>query len=281
MNKKNKYSVLMSVYKKDSPEYLQIALKSIYEQQSIKPDEIVIAVDGPIPENLRKVLDSFKKDKEKIVKIIQQEQNKGLGEALKKGTEYCTGDYIFRMDSDDISVFDRFEKQIDYIEKHSNIDVLGGNIAEFQKSIDEENKRLRVCPMNHEDIVKMGKKRNPMNHVTVCIKKEALVNSGGYQSLLYLEDYYLWLRMIVNNCKLENLNETLVLVRVGNGFEGRRSTKKHIEGWRTLQNFMKKNKMINFLEAKLNMIYIRVFVSTPPWIKKIIYKFILRKTDNI
>lgn len=281
MNKKNKYSVLMSVYKKDSPEYLQIALKSIYEQQSIKPDEIVIVVDGPIPENLRKVLDSFKKDKEKIVKIIQQEQNKGLGEALKKGTEYCTGDYIFRMDSDDISVFDRFEKQINYIEKHSNIDVLGGNIAEFQKSIDEENKRLRVCPMNHEDIVKMGKKRNPMNHVTVCIKKEALVNSGGYQSLLYLEDYYLWLRMIVNNCKLENLNETLVLVRVGNGFEGRRSTKKHIEGWRTLQNFMKKNKMINFLEAKLNMIYIRVFVSTPPWIKKIIYKFILRKTDNI
>ena len=204
-----------------------------------------------------------------------------MGEALKKGTEYCTGDYIFRMDSDDISVFDRFEKQINYIEKHSNIDVLGGNIAEFQKSIDEENKRLRVCPMNHEDIVKMGKKRNPMNHVTVCIKKEALVNSGGYQSLLYLEDYYLWLRMIVNNCKLENLNETLVLVRVGNGFEGRRSTKKYIEGWKTLQNFMKKNKMINFLEAKLNMIYIRVFVSTPPWIKKIIYKFILRKTDNI
>ncbi len=281
MNKKNKYSVLMSVYKKDSPEYLQIALKSIYEQQSIKPDEIVIVVDGPIPENLREVLDSFKKDKEKIVKIIQQEQNKGLGEALKKGTEYCTGDYIFRMDSDDISVFDRFEKQINYIEKHSNIDVLGGNIAEFQKSIDEENKRLRVCPMNHEDIVKMGKKRNPMNHVTVCIKKEALVNSGGYQSLLYLEDYYLWLRMIVNNCKLENLNETLVLVRVGNGFEGRRSTKKYIEGWKTLQNFMKKNKMINFIEAKLNMIYIRVFVSTPPWLKKIIYKFILRKTDNI
>ncbi len=281
MNKKNKYSVLMSVYKKDSPEYLQIALKSIYEQQSIKPDEIVIVVDGPIPENLRKVLDSFKKDKEKIVKIIQQEQNKGLGEALKEGTEYCTGDYIFRMDSDDISVFDRFEKQINYIEKHSNIDVLGGNIAEFQKSIDEENKRLRVCPMNHEDIVKMGKKRNPMNHVTVCIKKEALVNSGGYQSLLYLEDYYLWLRMIVNNCKLENLNETLVLVRVGNGFEGRRSTKKYIEGWKTLQNFMKKNKMINFIEAKLNMIYIRVFVSTPPWLKKIIYKFILRKTDNI
>ena len=223
----------------------------------------------------------YKTIKEKIVKIIQQEQNKGLGEALKKGTEYCTGDYIFRMDSDDISVFDRFEKQINYIEKHSNIDVLGGNIAEFQKSIDEENKRLRVCPMNHEDIVKMGKKRNPMNHVTVCIKKEALVNSGGYQSLLYLEDYYLWLRMIVNNCKLENLNETLVLVRVGNGFEGRRSTKKYIEGWKTLQNFMKKNKMINFLEAKLNMIYIRVFVSTPPWLKKIIYKFILRKTDSI
>ena len=114
--------------------------------------------------------------------------------------------------------------------------------------------------MNHEDIVKMGKKRNPMNHVTVCIKKEALVNSGGYQSLLYLEDYYLWLRMIVNNCKLENLNETLVLVRVGNGFEGRRSTKKYIEGWKTLQNFMKKNIIILFSFILL-IVILAVFIT--------------------
>ena len=277
MNIKNKYSVLMSVYKNDLPEHLKMALESIYENQSIKPDEIIIVIDGQVSEDINKVLTDFKKNKEKVVKIIQQEQNKGLGEALKIGSEYCTGDYIFRMDSDDISVFDRFEKQINYLEKHSDIDVLGGNIAEFNYSIEEEDKRLRVCPTSHESIVKMGKKRNPMNHVTVCIKKDALINSGGYKSLLYLEDYYLWLRMIVNNCKLANLNETLVMVRVGNGFEGRRSTKQHVEGWRTLQDFMRKNLIINPLQSKLNMMYIKIFVLIPPSFKKIIYKFLLRK----
>ena len=168
-----KYSVLMSVYKNDNPDFLKIALESIYEKQTRKPDEIVVVFDGPLTELLYTVLDEFAKGKESIVHYLPQKVNLGLGEALRIGSSFCSGDYILRMDSDDISVPERFEKQIAYLEAHPEVDVLGADIAEFQDSPDEEM-RLRVCPERHEDIVRMGKKRNPMNHVSVCLKREAL-----------------------------------------------------------------------------------------------------------
>lgn len=271
-----KYSVLMSVYKNDDPDFLKIALESIYEKQTRKPDEIVVVFDGPLTEKLYEVLETFAADKKDVVRYFPQEVNRGLGEALRIGAEQCTGDYIFRMDSDDISDPCRFEKQIAYVESHPEIDVLGTDIAEFQQSTDEDM-RLRVCPENHEDIVKMGKKRNPMNHVTVCMKRVALEKCGGYKSLLLLEDYYLWLRMIAAGCTLANIHESLVYVRVGNGFDSKRSSKVRITGWKVLQDFMLEHGMINKAEAMINMMYIRVFVNTPPGLKKKIYSVLLRK----
>ena len=272
-----RYSVLMSVYKNDSPDYLKLALESIYEKQTRKPDEIVVVFDGPIPDELHLVLDNFRMGKENVVFYYPQEINRGLGEALRIGSERCTGDYILRMDSDDISAPERFSKQIMYVETHPEIDVLGTDIAEFQVSEYEENKRVRACPAVHDDIVKMGKKRNPMNHVTVCIKREALKKCGGYETLLLLEDYYLWLKMIVAGCKLANLNETLVYVRVGNGFNSKRGSKTRIVGWRTLQNYMLENGLINKKEARVNMFYIKTFVYMPSWLKALVYRYFLRR----
>lgn len=271
------YSVLMSVYKNDSPTFLKLALESIYEKQTRKPDEIVVVFDGPITDELSDVLNSFQIGKENIVFYYPQEINRGLGEALRIGSEKCTGDYIFRMDSDDISDPERFAKQVAYVEAHTEIDVLGTDIAEFQMSEQEENKRVRVCPATHEDIVKMGKKRNPMNHVSACIKRTALQKCGGYKTLLLLEDYYLWLNMIAAGCKLANINESLVYVRVGNGFDSKRGSKERIKGWRVLQDFMLEHKMITKHEARMNMIYIWGFVKTPVKLKKFLYNKILRK----
>lgn len=271
-----KYSVLMSVYKNDSPKYLDIALKSVYETQTRKPDEIIIVFDGPLTEELYEVLDNFKADKEDVVKCCPLKKNMGLGQALKIGTEMCLGDYIFRMDADDISERTRFEKQITYMEKHPKVDVLGTDIAEFECSPDE-NMRLRICPDKHVDIVKMAKKRNPMNHVSVCIKKEALMKCGGYENVLLLEDYYLWLKMIVAGCHFANLHESLVWVRIGNGFNLKRGSKQRIQGWKILQDYMLEHSLINKFEAKMNMLYIYLFVNTPPGIKKVLYMFFLRK----
>ena len=124
---------------------------------------------------------------------------------------------------------------------------------------------------------KMGKKRNPMNHVTVCIKKTALIKCGGYQTLLLLEDYYLWLRMIATGGRLANINESLVYVRVGNGFDSKRGSKERIIGWKVLQDFMVEHHMITKMEARMNMLYIRGFVKTPAWLKKLLYQKLLRK----
>ena len=272
-----KYSVLMSVYKKDSPDYLELALKSIYDDQTRKPDEIVVVFDGPLTPELQEVLDRFKTRVGDVVKYYPQEINRGLGEALRIGSEFCTGDYILRMDSDDVSAPTRFEKQIAFIETHPEIDVVGTDIAEFNQSPDEPNQRVRSCPPEHNAIVQMGKKRSPMNHVTTCIKTTALQKSGGYQTLLLLEDYYLWLRMIAAGCKLANINESLVFVRVGNGFDSKRGSKTRITGWRVLQDFMVSHGIISKREARRNMISIRVFVWTPGWLKKRLYEKVLRK----
>ena len=273
-----RYSVLMSVYKNDSPDFLKLALESIYDKQSRKPDEIVVVFDGPITCELTSVLNNFLVGKEDVVKYYPQDVNRGLGEALRIGSEKCSGDYILRMDADDISDSARFEKQIAYVETHPEIDVLGTDIAEFQNSPECEGMRVRACPASHDKIVKMGKRRNPMNHVTACIKRSALEKSGGYQTLLLLEDYYLWLNMIASGCKLANINESLVYVRVGNGFDSKRGSKKRIEGWKVLQDFMVEHGMITKSEARINMLYIWGFVNTPAWLKKFFYEKILRKS---
>ena len=273
-----KFSVLMSVYKNDDPDFLDIALKSIYDDQTKKPDEIVVVFDGPLTDELYRVLNDFAKDKGDVVKYYPQEVNRGLGEALRIGSEHCTGDYIFRMDSDDISLPQRFEKQISYVEANPHIDVVGTDIAEFHTNPNEGELRVRACPVDHADIVRMGKRRNPMNHVTVCIKRSALQKCGGYESLLLLEDYYLWLKMIVAGCVLGNLNEALVYVRIGNGFHSRRGSKTRIKGWKRLQTYMVANGLINKLEAFANMVYIRAFTYCPAWLKKIVYDKVLRKS---
>lgn len=272
-----KYSVLMSVYKNDSPEFLKLALESIYGRQTRKPDEIVVVFDGPLTDDLYQALDSFRQGKEDKVRYYPQKVNRGLGDALRIGSEKCTGDYIFRMDADDVSDPKRFEKQIAYIESHPEIDVLGTDIAEFRVSHTEENMRVRACPASHDQIVDMGKKRNPMNHVSTCIKKDALFKAGGYRPLLLLEDYYLWLNMIAAGCKLANINELLVYVRTGDDFNLRRGLKQRIVGWKVLQEFMVGHNMITKKEAALNMLYINAFVRMPPWVKKIAYAALLRK----
>lgn len=267
----------MSVYKNDSPEFLKIALESIYENQTRKPDEVVVVFDGPLTKELYDVLFNYQKNREDVIKYVPLEVNQGLGAALRVGSEKCTGDYILRMDSDDISEPTRFEKQIEYIEKHPEIDALGTDISEFQESLSETNMRKRICPAEHDDIVKMGKKRNPMNHVTACIKKSALIGCGGYESLLLLEDYFLWLKLIVAGYKLANINETLVYVRVGNGFESKRGSQARVVGWKNLQKYMLDNGLINKREAWMNMFYIKFFVGTPVWLKKFLYTNVLRK----
>ena len=162
------FSVLMSVYKNDNPVYFERALNSIYEEQTLKPNQIVLVLDGDIPKVLEKVIDKFKVSNSGILTIVPLEKNVGLGEALRIGTDFCEHTYICRMDSDDISNPLRFEKQIKYMENNKEIDVVGSNILEFVNDLnDSQPKMLRQVPNSNTEILNFAKKRNPMNHVTV------------------------------------------------------------------------------------------------------------------
>ena len=238
------FSVAMSVYKSDNAVFFSRALDSITESQTVIPNEIVLVVDGPVSKEINDVIGKYTK-KYGIFKVIRLKKNVGLGRALKVAIENSTYDLIARMDSDDISVPTRFEEQLRYFELNPETDVLGGDITEF---IGEENNIVgkRVVPLTNDSIREFMKERCGMNHVSVMYKKEAVKQAGGYQDLFWNEDYYLWIRMWLNNAVFANIGSALVNVRVGEDMYRRRGGSKYFKSEKKLQDYMLKYGMISY-----------------------------------
>ena len=217
------FSVLLSVYSKEKAAYLQEALFSI-EKQTLKPDEIILVKDGPLTEELDAAIAHFIEYSYIPYTIIPLERNVGLGEALNRGLFVCSYEWVVRMDADDIALPDRFEKQFAYLEKYPDTDILGGWICEFDCDAAQCDRERRV-PSSHDEIVHFAKYRNPLNHMTVVFRKEAVLDAGGYKPMNGFEDYYLWMRMLQKGKRFANLPEVLVKVRAGRDLIRRR------QGW--------------------------------------------------
>ena len=213
------FSVLMSSYIKDNPDELRIALKSIWDNQTVKPAEIVIVKDGPLTHELDAVIAEFAQ--RAPVKTVPLPQNVGLGQALAVGLTHCTCDYVARMDGDDISVPDRFEKQCAYIAMYPDTDILGGEIVEFVGSFDHICAARRV-PEANKEIHKCCRARSPFNHASVIFRREFILQIGNYESLDKYEDYWLWIRAVHAGAKCANLQETLLNARAGDNMISRR-----------------------------------------------------------
>lgn len=246
-----KYSVLMSLYIKEKPEYLNEAIKSMIEQ-TLKPNEIVIVKDGPITTELQNILDKYVKKYPNLFNIVGYKENKGLGYALNFGLEYCRNELVARMDTDDISKSNRCEEQIKLFKKYPEIDIVGGDISEF---IDFENNIVscRRVPKLDKEIKEYLKIRCPLNHVTVMFKKSSVKKSGGYLDLFWNEDYYLWIRMAEKGCIMENTGTILVNVRIGKGMYQRRGGKKYFKSEKYLQDYMLSKKIIDKKTYILNV----------------------------
>lgn len=213
-----KFTVLMSVYYKENPRYLDESLNSL-AVQTYQSDEIILVIDGGISNELQVVIDKWIK----LLPIITipLEKNVGLGKALNIGIKHATNNIVARMDTDDVRVPERFEKQIKYFEENANTIILGGAIEEYNESLDMKIGRRFSCVSNDE-IVDYSVKRNPFNHMTVMFNKNFILNVGGYHHHLYMEDYNLWLRCIARGAICHNLSDTLVLVRAGDKMIERR-----------------------------------------------------------
>ena len=271
-----KFSVAMSVYKNDNPEWFDIALDSIVTQ-TIPPNEIILIIDGPVASEIHNVIGKYESLYENLFKVIEFKENKGLGIALKTAVENCSYELIARMDSDDISIKNRFEQQLKCFEDNPNIDIVGGDIAEF---IDEESNIVgkRIVPQSDEEIKSYMKKRCPFNHMTVMFKKSTLLKVGNYKDWFWNEDYYLWIRMFLNYAVFANTGTVLVNVRVGKDMYARRGGIKYFLSEAKLQKFMYRKGIITFLRAFINIL-LRLILQLlmPNWCRAVLFKTLARK----
>lgn len=272
---KNRFSVLMSVYRNDNPQYLRTAVESISTKQTLKPDEIILVVDGPVPAELSNVIKQLSNEIP-CLKSQWLNENGGLGNALNIGMTKTSYDLVARMDADDISLPDRFEKQIAYMEEHPDIAVCGGQISEFIGSPDNIV-GYRKVPLSAEDCRIYFKDRDPLNHMTVMLRKDAVLSVGNYQSWHLDEDTYLWGRLLKQGYKLANLPDILVNVRVGSQMYARRG------GWTYFKSDSKilKWKLDNGLISKKRFIYnymarFCVQVMMPNSLRAWVFKQLLR-----
>ena len=253
----NKFSVCTSVYKNDKPEFVRVALDSMLVEQTVKPDEIILVQDGPVSYETSRLLLEYKDKYGEKFNVIKLEENKGLGNALMLGVENAKYDIIARMDSDDICLQDRFEKQLAYLEDHPECDIIGGQITEFIGEPDNIVGRREV-PLTNDEIYNYMKSRCAFNHVTVMFRKEAVLKAGNYKDWFWNEDYYLWVRMMMAGCKFANIPDVAVNVRSGADQYARRGGKKYFDSEIGIKKLMMDKGMITRKEYIVN--YIQRFI---------------------
>lgn len=269
------FSVLMSVYKNEKSTYLNASLKSI-ENQTVVPDEIILVEDGPLTKELYEVIDTHRNMFGKGFKVVVLNKNQGLGNALRIGTKYVSTKWIARMDTDDIAVPNRFELQVKEIEKNPQLAVIGGQVDEFEGSIDNIVGK-RTVPCSQVDIYKFIKWRSPFNHPTVMINKTMLEKVGGYENKGKLEDYFLWAKIIAKGYAVRNLPQVLVHMRVDSGMYDRRGELKNLKPILELRNFLNRNHLINPFEKYLGDLLMLSNIIVPSSFRKIVYSNFLHK----
>ncbi len=270
-----KFSCLMSLYKKENPAYFKVAMDSILNQ-TLLPTEVVLVKDGRLTDELDAIIADYVERYPKLFKIVAFEQNRGLGLALRDGVLACSYDYIARMDTDDIADKHRFEKQFAYLEKHEDLAILGSCITEFSTNPNEPD-TITDLPCAYDEIVKFSKKRNPFRHMTLILKKSAVLDSGNYRDFLWFEDYDLWIRIIQKGYIVENLSEYLVNVRADDEMFARRGGWKYLKQDIKFQKFLYEIGFVGITQLVFNIMIRGTMRLIHPSVKVFIYKNFLRK----
>ncbi|MBO4985110.1 MAG: glycosyltransferase [Bacteroides sp.] len=230
------FSVLLSVYIKEQPIFLEQSLASILNQTLIPP-EIVLIKDGSLTTELDLIIKKYQNEVP-MIKVIQLPQNQGLGKALNEGLKHCSHELVARMDTDDIAKSNRFERQIQVFEEHPEVDIVSAWIEEFEGEVNNVVS-VRKLPETHAELYNYAKLRCPINHPVAMFKKSAVLAAGGYQHFPLFEDYYLWVRMLMNGAKFHNIQESLLYFRFSPDMFKRRG------GWKYAKDELRFQKMLH------------------------------------
>ena len=247
------FSVSMCVYGGDNADWFDASLESVINQ-TLKPNEIVLVVDGPVPQKIDDIVQKYNRICEDKIyfNVVRLPSNEGHGNARRKSLNHCQYEYVALMDADDISVPERFEKQLDCFLQDDTLSIVGGNIVEFISDTGETAGK-RIVPQEDAQIKTYMKSRCPMNQVTVMFKKHDVEEVGGYIDWYCEEDYYLWLRLALANKRFFNLDDILVRVRVGNEMYNRRGGLEYFKSEAKLQKYMFNNHVIGIGTYTINV----------------------------
>lgn len=274
MGEERAYSVLMSVYHKEKAEYLQQSMDSIFSQ-TVPTDDFVLVCDGVLNSALDLVIEKMQEKFGDRLNVIRLEKNGGLGNALNIGIKHCSNELVARMDSDDIAYPDRCERQLQVFRKMKNVAVCSGIVEEFSDT-PERTETRRVPPETQEEILLFAKRRNPFNHPCVMYKKSVVEAVGGYQEFYLLEDYYLWLRMLMNGYEGYNIQEPLLHMRAGKSMYLRRSGWEYAKSQKALFQYMKEQKFISTNEYIQSVLLRGLSSLSPNWLRKMMFETLLR-----
>lgn len=265
----------MTIYKTENPVFLNDAFKSIWIDQILKPNQIVIVLDGPISKELNGVVRKWKREIGKRMIVIPLKENRGLGDALAFGLSHCDFEYIARMDTDDISMPNRFDVQLNFLKANQNIDIVGSSVIEFDKQINIV-RGTRHVPEDHKDILKFSKYRNPFNHPSVIYRKSKVIEAGGPRNFTDFDDYYLWIRMFNKGARCANIAKPLIYMRANENQAKRRGGYKYLKNEIKFLNFMLSVNHIQYMQFCINIL-IRLPIRLIPYkLRYYMYKF-LRK----
>ncbi|WP_270706321.1 sugar transferase [Clostridium fessum] len=271
-----KYSVLMSLYKKEDAGNFKTSINSMIDQ-TLPPDEIVLVEDGALTKELYDAVNEIKKAHPGLITSVINKQNMGLGISLQRGTEMARNEIIARMDTDDIANIERCEKQLKFLNEHKDVSIVGGQIEEFIGDVSNVVGRREV-PLTDEELKRYIRKRCPFNHMTVMFRKSDILDVGNYQDWFWNEDYYLWIRLLLFGKKFANLPDTLVKVRTGNEVYQRRGGVKYFVSEWKIQKLMLDNYVIGYFRYFVNVGERMVLqLLMPNWLRGVIFRKFARK----
>lgn len=267
INMNYNFSCLIPISHNESTKNVQECLNSIFNQ-TLPPNEVIVIIDGKLNNNLKRILKRYD------LKIFELKNQKGITYALNYGLKMCKYDIVARMDSDDICAIDRFETQINLFKNNNNLELIGGQILEFDN---KSYKNKRLVPLNINEIIKYSKFRNPFNHMTIMFKKNVILNNDGYKDIPFFEDYYLWTKLLKNNINALNIDKVLVYARTDYNHIKRRGGYKYIKCIYNFEKQLYNDNYINLSTFIFNII-LRCSISLLPYkIRSLFYEFFLRK----
>jgi len=267
------FSLLMPVYHGDRPDYLQRAFRSAVDDQTVRPDQVVIVRDGPVRDELARCLSDLQAASPVPVTLVPLERNGGLGPALDRGLAASRFDVVARQDADDVSMPHRFEVELPLI---ADADIVGSGLLEFVTDTDDLVGQ-RVPPVGAVQIQRYARMHDPFNHPTVVYRKTAVLAAGGYGDLRLMEDYALFARMLLGGARAVNVPEPLVWYRVGEAAFKRRGGRDLLRSELRLQREFRRLGFTSRPQYARNVLIRGGYRLVPWWCRRAVYRPVLSR----